>query len=113
MAIIDPRSNSGPKSFPAYSKVAGAAIRVIDNSKYFAGQRDDAFFVDLGAAFDNVNLRLLTGSTGAGTDTQADTSIQFPMRRLRAAPASDENGCGLVLVVTSVRLWCREPVHSV
>ena len=69
-------SNSGPKSFPNYSKVAGEAIRVIGNSKYFAGQRDDAFFIDLGTSFDNLNIRLLTGSTGAGTDTQADTSIQ-------------------------------------
>jgi len=69
-------SNTGPKSFPKYSKVAAEAIRVIGNSKYFAGQRDDAFFIDLGTTFDNLNIRLLTGSTGAGTDTQADTSIQ-------------------------------------
>jgi len=69
-------SNTGPKSFPKYSKVAAEAIRVIANSKYFAGQRDDAFFIDLGTTFDNLNIRLLTGSTGAGTDTQADTSIQ-------------------------------------
>jgi hypothetical protein len=68
--------NAGPKSFPKYNQVAAEAIRVIGDSKYFAGQRDDAFFVDLGAAFDNINLRLLSGSTGAGTDTQADTSIQ-------------------------------------
>lgn len=69
-------SNSGPKSFPKYSRVAGQAIRVVGNSKYFAGQRDDAFYIDLGTAFDNLNIRLLTGSFGAGTDTQADTSIQ-------------------------------------
>ena len=68
--------NSGPKSFPNYNKVADEAIRVVGNSKYFAGQRDDAFFIDLGAAFDNINIRLATGSTGGGTDTQADTSIQ-------------------------------------
>ncbi|MEA2137379.1 MAG: hypothetical protein QOG56_529 [Solirubrobacteraceae bacterium] len=68
--------NAGPKSFPNYKAVANQAIRAIGSSKYFAGQRDDGFFVDLGAAFDNINLRLLTGSTGAGTDTQADTSIQ-------------------------------------
>jgi hypothetical protein len=69
-------NNAGPKSFPKYGQVANEAIRVIGNAKYFAGQRDDAFFVDLGAAFDNINLRLLTGAFGAGTDTQADTSIQ-------------------------------------
>ena len=69
-------SNAGPKSFPNYAKVANQAIRTVGNSKYFAGQRDDAFFIDLGTAFDNINIRVLTGSTGGGTDTQADTSIQ-------------------------------------
>jgi Domain of unknown function (DUF4331) len=68
--------NSGPKSFPNYDKVANEAIRSVGDAKYFAGQRDDAFFIDLGAAFDNINIRLATGSTGGGTDTQADTSIQ-------------------------------------
>jgi hypothetical protein len=68
--------NSGPKSFPRYDKVANEAIRTVGAAKYFAGQRDDAFFIDLGAAFDNINIRVLTGSTGGGTDTQADTSIQ-------------------------------------
>ena len=69
-------SNTGPKSFPKYGKVAAEAIRVIGNSKYFAGQRDDAFFIDLGAVFDNLNIRLLTGNSGAGVDSMADTSIQ-------------------------------------
>jgi hypothetical protein len=69
-------SNAGPKSFPNYNKVANEAIRSVGDAKYFAGQRDDAFFIDLGAAFDNINIRVLTGSTGGGTDTQADTSIQ-------------------------------------
>jgi len=69
-------SNSGPKSFPNYDKVANQAIRTVGNSKFFAGQRDDAFFIDLGTAFDNINIRVLTGNAGGGTDTQADTSIQ-------------------------------------
>ncbi|HEX8159465.1 MAG TPA: DUF4331 domain-containing protein [Solirubrobacteraceae bacterium] len=69
-------ANSGPKSFPRYDKVANEAIQTIGPAKYFAGQRDDAFFVDLGAAFDNINIRVLTGDTGGGTDSQSDTSIQ-------------------------------------
>jgi len=69
-------SNAGPKSFPNYNRVANEAIRSVGSSKYFAGQRDDAFFIDLGTAFDNINIRVATGSTGGGTDTQADTSIQ-------------------------------------
>ncbi len=69
-------SNAGPKTFPNYNKVANEAIKTVGNGKFFAGQRDDAFFIDLGAAFDNINLRLGTGNTGGGLDTQADTSIQ-------------------------------------
>ena len=69
-------SNTGPKSFPDYAKVAAAANRTVGSSKYFAGQRDDAFFIDLGTAFDNVNIRVGTGNTGGGTDTMAGTSIQ-------------------------------------
>ncbi|WP_354697727.1 hypothetical protein DSM112329_03366 [Paraconexibacter sp. AEG42_29] len=68
--------NAGPKTFPNYAKVANQAIRTIGRSKYFAGQRNDAFFIDLGVAFDNVNLRLGLGNTGGGIDTQAGTSIQ-------------------------------------
>ncbi len=69
-------SNSGPKSFPNYDRVANQAIRTIGDAKFFAGQRNDAFFIDLATAFDNINIRLGTGNTGGGTDTQADTSIQ-------------------------------------
>ncbi len=69
-------SNAGPKTFPDYNKVANEAIRTVGSSKYFAGQRNDAFYIDLGAAFDNINLRVGTGNTGGGTDSQAGTSIQ-------------------------------------
>ena len=69
-------SNAGPKSFPNYEKVANEAIRGVGDAKYFAGQRDDAFFIDLGAVFDNLNIRIPPGNLGGGTDTQADTSIQ-------------------------------------
>ncbi len=69
-------SNAGTKTFPDYNKVANEAIRTVGSSKYFAGQRNDAFFIDLGVAFDNVNLRLGLGNTGGGLDTQAGTSIQ-------------------------------------
>ncbi|CAA9516477.1 MAG: hypothetical protein AVDCRST_MAG53-3108 [uncultured Solirubrobacteraceae bacterium] len=68
--------NAGRKTFPDYDRVAAAANRTVGDSKYFAGQRDDAFFIDLGAAFDNINLRLGTGNTGGGTDTQSGTSIE-------------------------------------
>ncbi len=69
-------SNTGPKTFPDYAKVASEAIRNVGPMKVFVGQRNDAFFIDLGTAFDNLNVRVGTGNTGGGTDTQAGTSIQ-------------------------------------
>jgi Domain of unknown function (DUF4331) len=61
--------NIGPKTFPNYQAFADGAIkRLDDGTKVFAGQRDDPFFVDLGATFDAINLRKLTGNQGQGKD---------------------------------------------
>jgi hypothetical protein len=62
-------SNVGPKTFPNYQVFADGATRTIgDGTKVFAGQRDDPFFVDLGATFDGLNIRQLTGNQGQGKD---------------------------------------------
>jgi hypothetical protein len=61
--------NIGPKTFPNYSVFEQGAIqRLADGTRVFAGQRDDPFFVDLGATFDGINLRKLTGNQGEGKD---------------------------------------------
>src|SRR3954463_1455469 len=61
--------NIGPKTFPNYQVFADGAIkRLDDGTKVFAGQRDDPFFVDLGATFDGINVRDLTGNKGGGKD---------------------------------------------
>jgi hypothetical protein len=62
-------SNVGPKTFPNYQVFADGATRTLgDGTKVFAGQRDDPFFVDLGATFDGLNIRQLTGNQGQGKD---------------------------------------------
>ena len=62
-------SYAGPKTFPNYDNVAAGAVRNLrSGGKVFAGQRDDPFFVDLGAVFDAANLRQATGNEGAGRD---------------------------------------------
>jgi uncharacterized protein DUF4331 len=62
-------SYAGPKTFPHYDNVAAGAIRNLrGGGKVFAGQRDDPFFVDLGAIFDAANLRQGTGNQGQGKD---------------------------------------------
>ena len=69
-------SYAGPKTFPNYDKVANGAIRSIaGGGKVFAGQREDPFFVDLGAVFDAANLRQATGNEGAGKDDLSGFSI--------------------------------------
>ena len=53
-----PPCNIGPLSTPNYPALAAAAVSTLTTGeKVFAGQRADAFFVDLGAVFDLGNLR--------------------------------------------------------
>jgi Domain of unknown function (DUF4331) len=53
-----PPCNIGPLSTPNYSSLADAAVQTLaTGEKVFAGQRADAFFVDLGAVFDLADLR--------------------------------------------------------
>ena len=52
-----PPVNVGPRSTPNYGQLAGAAVRNLNGRKVFAGQRADAFHVDLGSIFDLGALR--------------------------------------------------------
>ncbi|HET7702729.1 MAG TPA: DUF4331 domain-containing protein [Candidatus Limnocylindrales bacterium] len=53
-----PPVNIGPRSTPNYAATAAQAVHALaDGTKVFAGQRDDAFFVDLGSIFDLAGLR--------------------------------------------------------
>jgi hypothetical protein len=80
--------NIGPKTFPNYGNFVGAAIRhVPGGGKVFVGARDDSFFVDLGATFDGINVRKLTGNQGQGKDDLSGMSIssvvlQVPERKV-------------------------------
>jgi hypothetical protein len=69
-------SNIGPKTFPNYDALAASAVRRLKGgTKVFAGQRDDPFFVDLGAVFDGINVRDLTGNKGSGKDDLSGTNV--------------------------------------
>lgn len=70
---VVPPVNVGPRSTPNYASIATQAIAELDGGiKVFAGQRDDAFFVDLGSVFDLGGLR--------------------PFNSLHLIPLSDEEG---------------------
>jgi hypothetical protein len=64
--LIAVPSNVGPRTTPGYeANLAAEGVNSIADGqiRVFAGQRDDPFYIDLGAAFDSLNLRSL-GSTG-------------------------------------------------
>lgn len=51
-------SNVGPKTMPNYEALAAQGVYDLGNGvRVFAGQRDDPFYIDLGAVFDTVNVR--------------------------------------------------------
>lgn len=51
-------SNVGPLTMPHYEALAAQGIYTLANGgKVFAGQRGESFYIDLGAAFDTLNLR--------------------------------------------------------
>src|SRR5262245_19573460 len=55
-----PPCNIGPRSTPNYASLAAAAVHTLDGGgMVFAGQRNDPFFVDLGAVFDLAAIRPL------------------------------------------------------
>jgi hypothetical protein len=57
-ALLEPPVNIGPRSTPDYEALARAATYDLpDGSRVFVGQRDEAFFVDLGSIFDLLGLR--------------------------------------------------------
>ena len=56
--LIAVPSNVGPRTMPDYESLAEQGIyEVEDGVRVFAGQRDDPFYIDLGAVFDTLNLR--------------------------------------------------------
>jgi len=52
-------SNVGPRTMPNYDGLASQGIHSLMGGqvRVFAGQRDDPFYIDLGAVFDTLNLR--------------------------------------------------------
>ena len=69
--------NIGPKTFVNYGAFAEAAKQQLsDGSRVFVGQREDPFFVDLGAAFDAINPRAGTGNEGQGKDDFSGMSTE-------------------------------------
>lgn len=90
--LMVPPNNIGPASTPNYDALAQAAVYDLAGTKVFAGQRDDPFFVDLGATFDLLTIRPgAPGNHGGGNDDLAGMNvqtiaIQVPISQLTVPP---------------------------
>ena len=92
-----PPNNVGPRTTPDYDALAASAVRRLPRApriKVFAGQRDEAFPVDLGAIFDLGGLRPFNAAHAVpldparGKDATAgfnvhSIALQVPKARLR------------------------------
>jgi len=78
----------GPKSTPDISDLAEDSIHKLSDGSYvFAGEREDPFFVDLGAVFDLLTIRKLPGDIGGGVDglrgfNTMSIALQVPIENL-------------------------------
>ncbi len=100
--LASPPVNIGPRSTPKYIDLATAGIHELGSSgTFFAGQRDEAFYVDLGSIFDLAALRpvqslhlINTPGNAPGVDTTKGFSVhsiamQVPKSELTDASLSD------------------------
>ena len=90
-----PPNNIGPRllgfaGVKDYRKaVLDSIVMAGDGTRIFAGQREDAFFGDIGAIFDLVGFRKGTGNAGGGKDFFAGynvhaVALQIPVSQLKA-----------------------------
>jgi Domain of unknown function (DUF4331) len=85
---VTPPNNIGPRTTPNYRQLAQNGVyNLSGGGKVFAGQREDAFFADIGAIFDLVAIRKGTGNMGGGKDFFAGYAVhgialQIPIAQL-------------------------------
>ncbi len=83
-----PPNNVGPRTTPNYRTLAANGVKSLsDGATAFAGQREDAFFGDIGQIFDSLGFRRGTGSTGGGKDFFAGygvhaIALQIPISQI-------------------------------
>lgn len=93
-----PPPNIGPRSNPSYDPYMG--VQTLGGRKFFAGPRDDPFFVDLGSIFDLAGLRPFNSlhAIALGTEAGQDgvlnynthsIALQVPKTDLLEPPAAN------------------------
>jgi hypothetical protein len=87
-----PPCNIGPRSTPNYEHLASQCVHGVGDRTFFAGQRADAFHVDLGSVFDLLDLRpfqelhVIPTPAGTGVNSLAGANVHSIAMRV---PLSD------------------------
>jgi len=87
----------GLNSMPDYDQMIGSGVQQLPGGmRVFAGPRDEGFYLDLGAVFDLLQLRNLTGNFGAPVDGTAGFNVhtiafQVPVDQLTRSGAPPTN----------------------
>ena len=78
--------NVGPKTMPNYDAVVRSGLGSLrGGGRVFVGSRDDPFFIDLGGAFDSINLCRGTGNEGGCRDDLAGFNVNSIVLQLPEA----------------------------
>jgi hypothetical protein len=106
-----PPCNIGPRSTPDYDALAAAAVHTLPGGiSVFAGQRNDGFFVDLGAIFDLGDIRelqahhLIPSAAGTSVDPLKTLNIhaiaiKVPISMLTRDGSTPSNPIGVSSVL--------------
>ena len=87
----------GLNSMPNYDQMIGSGVQQLPSGmRVFAGPRDEGFYLDLGAVFDLLQLRNLTGNFGQPVDGTAGFNVhtiafQVPIEQLTRSGARPTN----------------------
>ncbi|HZB23018.1 MAG TPA: DUF4331 domain-containing protein, partial [Gaiellaceae bacterium] len=88
-----PPNNIGPRTTPGYRQVAQNAVTQLEGGgQVFAGQREDAFFGDIGSIFDSLGFRRGTGNAGGGKDFFAGYGVHTISLQVPIAGLNDPDG---------------------
>jgi hypothetical protein len=79
-------SNVGPRTMPRYPALVRQGIYRLGNGvRVFAGTSDDAFWIDLGAAFDSLNFRVIPDTDTQGVSGYGSTRMPAVLTDLQDA----------------------------
>jgi uncharacterized protein DUF4331 len=94
-----PPNNVGPRFLGAvagstdYRSIAAKGVKALNGGGFvFAGQRDDAFYGDIGAIFDLVGFRKGTGNAGGGKDFFAGYGVHGIALQVPISSLHDRDG---------------------